>query len=594
MKRLLQMAVQLLQGLAKATARFPLTVASLVGSTWLACYIISLEAAPDLLTQKLLFTFLVGAFVGVTAQFACERFSRMGRQRALVYAVSLLLILGYYLILAQTDDIDFGVAARTLVAIFALFCAFIWLPSYRSACDFNSVALVHFKSAYTAILYAGVLSMGLAALLFAIDLLLFTVDFKVYGYMLSIVWLLFAAIYYLSLLPRFNSDRPEDRAFAAEACEYPDILNILVSRIAIPLLAAYTGVLFAYFAKIGLTRQWPIGQLGPLILAYSAAGLVIYVLASRLKNRPALLYQRAFPPLLIPIVLMQLVSVYIRLQAYGVTESRYYVALFGIFSLTVGAALSFRPVTRNSLIALLAAGFAIVSIIPPVDAFTVSRQSQVARLERLLETAGILEDGRITPQAAADREVRRETTNILNYLSQRGHLERVSWLPADFSPARDMQQTFGFGPTYQYDGPQQLEHFNARLADLQAIPISGYDVFLQAESQWSDEPTVQAFQANGRSYQLVLNRLSLHDVRVSLQDAAGTELVGTNLADFVSSLRKTQGDSREQYPLDQMTLEVANGGYRLRIIFQWIQAFYGHEASARTHYGLVLMIAFPD
>lgn len=190
---------------------------------------------------------------------------------------------------------------------------------------------------------------------------------------MSVMWILFATIYYLSLLPRFNSDDESDREYARSAGQYPKFLEILVSYIAIPLVTAYTLVLAAYFIKILATLKWPVGQLGAMVLAYSAAGLIIYILASLLENRLAKLYQRIFPMVLIPVVIMQLISVYIRLNAYGFTEARYYVALFGVLSIACGILLSFKPVTKNGIIALPAAGFAIFSVLPPVDAFTVSR-----------------------------------------------------------------------------------------------------------------------------------------------------------------------------------------------------------------------------
>ncbi len=126
-------------------------------------------------------------------------------------------------------------------------------------------------------------------------------------------------------------------------------------------------MLLIYFVKILVTLNWPSGQLGPMVLGYSAAGLVLFVLASLLENRFAVLYCAFFPKILIPVVIMQLVSVGIRLNAYGVTESRYYVALFGVFSIVIGVLLSVRGKnTRNGIIALLAAGFALVSILLPL------------------------------------------------------------------------------------------------------------------------------------------------------------------------------------------------------------------------------------
>lgn len=85
MKRLLGAIKGIVQGLVKAISRFPLTVLCLVAATSLVCYMISLDKSPDILIQKLLFTCLMGAFLGVAAQFCCERFERLARFRLLVY-----------------------------------------------------------------------------------------------------------------------------------------------------------------------------------------------------------------------------------------------------------------------------------------------------------------------------------------------------------------------------------------------------------------------------------------------------------------------------------------------------------------------------
>ncbi len=574
MRRLLMTVARMLQGFSQAAVRFPLTVLCLFGSTALTCYMISLHSTPDLLVQKLMFVFLVGAMLGITAQFAVERFPRVPGQRLGVYVAAAALGLGYYLIIAPATTIDYWVGARTAVAVFSLFSAFVWLPSFREKFDFNSAALIHFKSALTSVLYAAVLSAGLAALFAAVDILLFDIDSDLYGYMLAIVWLLFATIHYLSLLPRFNSQELTDRVAAEEASQYPRILEILVSQIAIPLVAAYTLVLFSYFVKIAVTRNWPIGQLGPMILGYSAAGLLIYVLASRLSNRLAVFYQRVFPKVLIPIVIMQLVSVYIRLQAYGVTESRYYVALSGILALVIGIVLSRRAVTKNGIIALLAAGFAIFSVIPPVDAFTVSRVSQVARLEQMLQSAGILVDGQLHAKADADLTVRLEATNILNYLDQRGHLQRVSWLPAGFQPYRDMRAALGFEPTYTYMTENGVSWF-LNLEPQNALPVADYDVLLQLSTFRSQSAESREFTVGGKGYRVVLQRASRHEAIVSVQNAAGQSLLSTGLEEFVNELSGPVKQSKEMLPVEQMSLDVAGEGYRLRIIFQSVHATYG-------------------
>lgn len=581
----------MLQGIFRAVARFPLTVICLLGATVLQCYLIALHRTPELLLQKLMFVCLVGAFLGVTAQFACERFSGLARRRLGVYGLAVLLTLGYYLIIAGATTIDYWVGARTSVAVFSLFMAFIWLPSYDDAFDFNGVALVHFKAALTSALYAGVLTAGLAALIGAVDVLLFSISNDAYQYMLVIVWVLFATTYYLSRLPRFNSPHLADRSEAAEASEYPRILEILISQIAIPLVAAYTLVLLAYFIKIGVTRTWPIGQLGPMVLAYSAAGLIIYVLASRLHDRASVrLYLLGFPKALILAVVMQLISVYIRLQAYGVTESRYYLALFGILSLVVGVVLSLWPARRNGIIALLAAAFAILSVIPPVDAFTVSRQSQVARLERMLQSAGVLESGQLQPQPNVQREVRLEVTNILNYLDQRGHLSHVTWLPPGFQPYRDMQSALGFEPTYRYM-PENPDSFFVSLNGQSALPVSGYDALLAVSNARQQPTAAQEIVVAGQPYRLQVRRVSSREVTVALQSSAGVDLVVTSLEQFAATLRGLP--AKEMLDASQLTLDAVQGQYRLRIIFQSVYVVEGEGESSGIDYTMYVLVAVP-
>lgn len=595
MRRLRDAIIKMLKAISRAVWRFPLTVVCLISATILTCYMISLHKTPDLIIQKLMFTFLMGSFLGVTAQFACERFRRLVNARPGVYALSALLILGYYLIIAPAPAIDYGVGARTSVVILSMFCAFIWLPSYDGKFDFNSVALIHFKSAFTSILYAGVLAAGLSAILGAVDILLFQINSDWYGYTMAVVWILFATIYYLSLLPVFNSEKESDRIHAEQANYYPRFLDILVSYIAVPLITAYTLVLLAYFIKIGVTVTWPSGQLGPMILAYSAIGLIIYVLASRLENRFAVLFQRIFPKVLIPVVIMQLISVYIRLTAYGFTESRYYVALFGIFSVVVGIVLSFKPVARNGMIALLAAGFAIVSVIPPMDAFTVSRNSQTNRLENMLQTAGVLVEGQIIPLSEVDMTLRLETTSILNYLERRRYLQDLPWLPQGFETNRDMQKTLGYEPAYEIMRGN-LENIFVTLNMEKPINIDGYDVMLQVAAyrgMEQRESLVYDFELQGARYQLILKRLSPQEVRVAVSTAAGTELVATGLYDFASSIKGVSNRPKDALDAGELTLGAEGNGCKLRIIFQNINIIYGTGAEAGADYNMFILVAAP-
>jgi hypothetical protein len=596
MKRFKEMILHILKGMTRAGERFPLTVLSLIGAAGIICYMISLRETPGLTIQKIMFTLLVGAVLGMAAQFAVERFEKLAKMRAVVYGVSALLTIGYFFILWPAPEISSEIGIRTFVAVFAMLCAVLWIPSFKGKTDFNKVALIHFKSIFTSVLYSGVLSGGIAAIIAAVDILLFKVNTDSYSYMLTIVWVLFATIYYLSLLPKFGSEEEEDLAMLQRSENYPKFLEILVSYIAIPLITAYTAVLIAYFVKILITSNWPSGQLGGMVLAYSAAGLVIFILASLLDNRFAVLYRKIFPKVLIPVVIMQLISVGIRLNAYGVTESRYYVALFGIFSITTAILLSLRPVSKNGLIALLAAGFAILSILPPTDAFTVSRVSQINRVEAILTTEGILADGKLTPKSNASEKAKAETTSILSYLDNRSSLDYINWLPKDFNMYEDMKITIGFEPTYSNFTPAETKYFYASLDGAKPLTVSGYDISINTYSNRSmnaKDSTTFRFAIDGKDYVLNTERLSSNEAIVSVKDAAGNELIKTGLYDFAKGIASTGSQSKESLLPENMTLDVEQNGYKLRIVFQNISITYGTDTDSGVDYAIYILFGTP-
>ena len=576
--------------LSRAIARFPLTVLCLAGITAISCYVIFLRNTPPLILEKLALTFLVAAVLAMAAQFAVENVSKLGALRAAAHIVSAALAVGFFFLLRPAPRIGSEIGVRSAVAVFALICAILWLPSVNGKTDFNRVALTHFKAVFTSALYAAVLSGGIAAIISAVDILLFQVDSVVYRYMLSVVWFLFAGICDLSLLPEFG--REEDAQREERAGKYPRFLEILISYIAIPLMGAYTAVLGAYFVKILMTHKWPSGQLGPLILAYSAVGLVLLVLASLAQNRFAVWYRKLFPKALVPIVILQMVSVGIRLRAYGVTESRYYLALFGIFSLAIGVILSIRPVTGNRLIALLAAGFAVISIIPPVDAFSVSRHSQISRLERILQAEGMLSGDVLTPKPNASDETKKETTSILSYLEGHAALDQLSWLPQDFELYEDMRTTFGFDSTYSgYDPNTKYSQFS--IAPNAPMPISGYDISANLNSGRYDlDNQFSSFTVRDNAYRMSASRISDRDARVSVQAADGTELVGTDLYNFTRTLIDTAPDSMNGLPAEQLTLDTEQNGYRLRIIFQNINVDFS-SSGIGIDYSITVLFGAP-
>lgn len=589
MKRLRMIFLHMARGISGAVRRFPLTVLALSGATGLVWYLIGIDEYPaPLLPQKWIFTLVVGAFLGMAAQFASERFEKLQRRRLPLYGAAALLAAAYFFVLLPAPEIGSQIVVRSLVAVFALFCVTLVVPSWGSfgrkaaeqgaPADFDRVAMTHFKSFFTALLYSGVLAAGLAAIIFAVDFLLVPLDDDMYGYMMATVWILFAPLYFLSLLPDFNAAGENAQALRATKSEYPRFLEILISYIAVPLFTAYTLVLLAYFVKILATREWPSGQLGPMILAYSAIGILLFILCAIPENRVAHWYRMLFPKVLLPVVAMQLVAVYIRVAAYGITESRYYILLFGIYSLVTGVFLSFRPAGKNGVVVLLAAIFAVVSILPPVDAFSVSRNSQIGLLETYLTEEGVLSGETVTPRTGVPEDVRIEVTSKLEYLSRTGALSYVEWLPEDFNLYDGMEPLLGFAPAYAYygEGPSQ-EYFYVQLDLNKPVAVTGADVMFQVEGGRYNvgKTTTFDFTVDGVDYVLESNSVDKDEMVVTVKDSGGRVLVSTGFRAFSESIQDVIRESKNQLPPEDLLFEVEENGCRMQILFQSIDMTLG-------------------
>lgn len=586
------------QGLIKAAERFPVSVSGFVAALLVVYAIIGEDLDPPLILQKMVFTLIIGAILGIVIQFAVERFEGLSARRAAAYVAGLLLTLGYFLILLPASEISDAVVIRSLVAVFALICIVLWIPSAGGRADFNRIALTYFKTFATSWLYAAVLTAGFAAVIATVDILLFNVSDEAYAYSVATVWILFAPVYFLSLLPRFDhrQNALENSSGAGlsaggDAFVYPRFLEILVSYIAVPLVAVYTAVLAAYLGKILVTQVWPSGQLGPMVLLYSAAGLLVFVMASLLDNGFAKAYTRVFPKVLIPAVILQLISVSIRLEAYGVTESRYYVALFGAFSLAAGLMLSFSPVSKNGRVALLAAVFALGSILPPVDAFSVSRNSQIGRLERLMAAEGMLVNGELVAKAEASELTKSETTSIVNYLQGSGGLAYVEWLPEGFEAHDDFARTFGFERTYKPSGGQRYAMVS--LDPGVTLKIEGFDRLLSfdvARYEKEMEPQSQSVELAGETYEVKVARTSSEDAVVTLVTPEGGETLTIALEDAVNSIAPEMGALKELMLPEAMTVAVENDRFRMSVVFRGIHRYEMDQGEIASDYSFYVLV----
>lgn len=563
-----------LQGLSDSILRYPVTVAFLIAAATMIA--IQIGDSKELVNNIL--ACAVGAIACATAQAAYERFFTGLLPRIILFVAGCVIAILHYLIIRQISALSIEIPIRSIVAIFALFITFIWIAVTRSKYTFNESFMAAFKSLFQSLFYSAVIFGGCSAIIAAIDLLITPINSDAYAHTANIVFVLFAPIFFLSLIPIYpgkndtNIDPTtiEARREVIEKRSFcPKFFEILLSYIVIPLASVYTVILLIYIILNIGGKFWTDNLLEPMLVSYTIVVIVVTILISRLENKFAVLFRRIFPKVLIPIALFQTASSLLIMADTGITFSRYFVILYGIFAICSGVVLSVVPVRKNGIIAIILIILSFISITPPTDAFTVSRTSQINTLERILMENDMLSDNSVTPNGTISEEDKTAITSTLNDLSRMEALDKISWLPENFNIYDDSEfyTTFGF---HQYEIPDQTSSYiYVTLNAATPIPIDGSDYFTTMYIAWPDQsayPNNLEIEQNGETYQLAAEK-NAEGYDIVLLDSNGVDLVRFHSNDILSKYEAFPSDKPE-ISLDEATFSVENDSAKLTIVVQ--------------------------
>ncbi|MBS4223751.1 DUF4153 domain-containing protein [Lederbergia citrea] len=543
-----------LVGLIRAINRYPLTILFLLAIATVNVNMINNEIETYL---KYLFTFIVGALLSVIGQHVYERFFTKVSERVMLMGGAILLTAGYYLAIHSASTFNEEIATKTSVTMFALIMAFIWIPSIKSKISFNESFMSAFKAFFITVLFSSVLAAGLNLIIFAIDQLLFSVDFKTNAHVLNIVLSLFAPIFFLSYIPPypgkkdFNLGDQEEKVEKAITC--PKTLGILISFIIIPLTAVYTIILLAYVILNIRGDFWTNNLLEPMLVSYAITVILVYILSSHLEDKFASLFRKIFPKILIPIVLFQTLASILKIGEIGITHGRYYAIMFGIFAIISGIIFSFLPIRKNGLIAAVLIVFSAVSVIPPIDAYTVGKVSQVNLLKRTLVENNMLENGKVVPNSNISIEDKRMITRTVSYLNNLNYTDEIDWLPEKIFYYDNFSKTFGFEETYD----QPSDRTEGKFAHLDwerspAVNIENYDRMIHLYFQGSQTDLKIPIEIDNHTYTLK-NDSGSHPTLI-LVDEKNKELFRFDMKKAIDQIFENQleGDSGKE---DMLTAE---------------------------------------
>lgn len=415
-------------GMNRAAIRFPFMI--LMGITISTLLSIQMEMS-DVLSQstrKLLMEITsvlgIGISVFFTAHLVAEnnRDSKSNLSRILPFIVGFLLLVALFITI-HFDPTGNEIEEETVlkIFIFAVFThmlvAFLPVKNRHNSNAFWQYNKELFIRILTTALYCGVLYLGLAGAIMAMDVLFkLDINYEIYAHLWF--WIAVAGSVFI-----FGAGIRPDITQLDDDRDSPKGIKLFAGYILLPLVVIYMIILYLYGGKIMFTWSLPVGWVGNLIMAFSVVGilalLLLYPFGDDEGNSWIKRYTKTFYYFLFPLLLLLFVGIYVRIDAYGVTVIRYLLASLGVWLLFIALFMSFK---KNAPLFIIPASLAVLAMLvlytPYLNAYSVAERSQKSRLIKILTREGFWKNGSLVndPPKVLKDEVSGELYNIVNYL----------------------------------------------------------------------------------------------------------------------------------------------------------------------------------
>ncbi|MBU3111340.1 DUF4153 domain-containing protein [Clostridium lacusfryxellense] len=384
------------------------------------------------------------------------------------YLISTVFLILYYYFFLQ--DIKMVSMSRYIGFSLVLYLIFLFISYLPNRDEFEFFVIRIFTRFFTTILYSLVLYLGLAAILFTIDKLLgVNVNGELYYYTYLIVAGIFAPTFFLAGIKVKNE--------ILTIKEYSRLLLVLVLYIIMPLICVYTVILYIYFGKIIITRQWPEGLVSHLVLWYSAiTATVLFFITPLLHEKTwPRKFMRYFPKAILPLIVMMFISIGIRINAYGVTENRYFVVALGIWTFLVMIYFSTIKKLINIVLPISLAVITTISIFGPLSSYSVSKYNQNKRLNKIFAKNNMVLNNKVvksnTKVSDADST---QITSIVNYFENKHSLTDIKGLPDKFKTA-EMESILGVKYIEENNQSSDKFYYFNSISSSDPIDINGYE-----------------------------------------------------------------------------------------------------------------------
>jgi len=214
---------------------------------------------------------------------------------------------------------------------------------------------------------------------------------------------------------------------------------LIVRYLLIPLVLAYTVILHAYAAKIGIAFELPRGKIGWLVSGFVAAAVLTALLAWPVRHSGGALVQFFwrywFALTVVPLALLA-IGTATRIETYNLTASRYLLVLIGLWIAILAVVFSLGERWRDlRLITGTLFAFVLLTMAGPPSITGLPARFLAAEMPMTLAGAGLIDEAghiRATPADVGDLDEQQKARvgSLIQALRETGELDVLEPLAA--------------------------------------------------------------------------------------------------------------------------------------------------------------------
>jgi hypothetical protein len=595
MKNVLSKSIfQIIQGAVKTFSTFPAAIGSASGFAVVTMIRIQLDW-PQQEPYNFLFNclhwslalgavFSLAAITAARSRYAGEKAFRLANIISIAVAAVTFLLL-YFFSASHTDlnnssyvNISGIAASRVGVAMMVSIIAFVIMAAWpKEQSDFARSLFMTEKAFFIALIYGAVLMAGTSAVAGAFKALIYrNMSYKVYEYLGTIVGFLAFTIF-VGYFPDFRKGQTDEKREAAQ--KQPRFIEILFEYIMIPIMLALTAVLLVWAAKTMLSgEKLPFEELAGIATSFAVSGIWLHIMVTGRQSGLARFYRKFYPFAALLILAFEAWALVVQLGKYGMKDTEYIFMLLWIIAAASSVLLIVMKQKSHMTIAVIACALAVFSVLPAVGYNVLPVTSQVSRLEKLLESQGMLQNGRIvTAKTELDKAVREGITDSVSYLAYARDAKLPAWFDRKLSESDTFKEKFGFDQTWPETPGGKVQYPGTSL-NLQngAADISGYRwaLYMQNPNESGKSSASAAIKGDRGTYTITWitdQTNGLPTFRIRLNDKVILEQSMKSYVDRIRAKYPPGQQTSTEGTLDDMSVKLETPEVSIMIVFNNVQ-----------------------